>query len=46
LLERILECQSGADFIEDPEIMAYVRQIQAQGDTSMHLFVDSEFPVH
>ena len=46
LPERILECRSSADFIEDPEIIAYVRQVQAQGATSMRPFDESAPVLH
>ena len=35
---RILAARSGADFIEDPEILAFVKQLQANADVTMPLF--------
>ena len=42
LPERILAAKSGADFIEDPEILAFVTQLQAQADSGIPLFVNSD----
>ncbi len=36
--ERILACRSGADFIEDPEILEFVKQLQAKQDSTLPLF--------
>jgi EAL domain-containing protein (putative c-di-GMP-specific phosphodiesterase class I) len=36
--DRILAACSSADFIEDPEIMAYVRSLQNKADDTMPLF--------
>jgi EAL domain-containing protein (putative c-di-GMP-specific phosphodiesterase class I) len=41
LPERILAAHSGADFIEDPEILDFVRRLQDQTDTGAPLFVES-----
>lgn len=39
--EKILAAQSGADFIEDPEILAFVKLLQANADATMSLFPES-----
>jgi diguanylate cyclase (GGDEF)-like protein len=39
--DRILAAHSSADFIEDPEIMAYVRSLQSKSDDTMPLFETS-----
>jgi len=36
--ERILAARSGAEFIEDPAIMAFIRSLQDKASTSMPLF--------
>jgi diguanylate cyclase (GGDEF)-like protein len=42
--ERILAAKSGAEFIEDPEIMAFVRTLQKAGDNNnMSLFGPSAY---
>lgn len=41
--ERILAATSGADFVQDPEILAYFRLIQQGGNDSLPLFQDSRF---
>jgi diguanylate cyclase (GGDEF)-like protein len=46
LPERILKCRSSADFIEDPDIRAYVEQLQLQFDANLQLFTDSDFLLH
>ena len=38
LPERILAARSSADFIEDPAILAYVKELQAQSEMSLPLF--------
>lgn len=43
--ERILSAHSGADFIEDPEILAFVRLLQTQADATLSLFPDSQHGV-
>ena len=40
--ERILSAKSSADFIEDPEILAFIVQLQAKEDQSMSLFENSQ----
>ncbi len=42
LPERILSAKSSADFIEDPEILAFVVQLQAKEDHTMSLFENSQ----
>lgn len=39
--ERILAAASGADFIEDPEIFAFIKQLQTQADSTLPLFQDT-----
>jgi hypothetical protein len=39
--ERILAATSGADFIEDPEILAFIKLLQTNADATMPLFQDS-----
>jgi EAL domain-containing protein (putative c-di-GMP-specific phosphodiesterase class I) len=39
---RILSARSGADFIEDPEILAFVQRLQTQADATLSLFPDSQ----
>jgi EAL domain-containing protein (putative c-di-GMP-specific phosphodiesterase class I) len=46
LPERILACRSAADFIEDPEILDFVTQIQARIDPTMSLFGGLEPRLH
>lgn len=41
--DRILAARSGADFVEDPEILAFLKQLQSQEEPSMRLFSDSAF---
>jgi diguanylate cyclase (GGDEF)-like protein len=36
--EKILAAKSGADFIEDPEILAFAKLLQANADDTMSLF--------
>jgi diguanylate cyclase (GGDEF)-like protein len=44
---RILAAKSGADFIEDPEILAFVKLLQTNADATMSLFQDSTHsPLH
>ncbi|MFH7040725.1 putative bifunctional diguanylate cyclase/phosphodiesterase [Paucibacter sp. JuS9] len=40
--ERILEARSTADFIEDPEIYAFVRQLQSKDHQTIPLFPERE----
>jgi len=40
--ERILSARSGADFIEDPEILAFIQRLQTQADATLSLFPDSQ----
>jgi EAL domain-containing protein (putative c-di-GMP-specific phosphodiesterase class I) len=40
--ERILAASSGADFIEDPEIMAFIRSLQESVSDTMPLFETAE----
>ncbi|MDM4766287.1 bifunctional diguanylate cyclase/phosphodiesterase [Pelomonas sp. SE-A7] len=42
LPERILEARSAADFIEDPEIYAFVRQLQGREQNTMPLFPEQQ----
>jgi EAL domain-containing protein (putative c-di-GMP-specific phosphodiesterase class I) len=39
--ERILAATSGADFIEDPDIFAFIKQLQTQADSTLPLFQDA-----
>ena len=39
--DRILAATSGADFIEDPEILAFIKLLQTNADATMPLFQDS-----
>jgi hypothetical protein len=39
--ERILAARSGADFVEDPDILAFFRLIQTGDSESLPLFQDS-----
>nr|WP_315848590.1 EAL domain-containing protein [uncultured Rhodoferax sp.] len=39
--EKILAASSGADFIQDPEILAFIKQLQANADDTLSLFQDS-----
>jgi diguanylate cyclase (GGDEF)-like protein len=39
--DRILAATSGADFIEDPEILAFVKQLQAQPNAGLTPFAES-----
>jgi len=41
--DRILAARSGADFVEVPEILAFLKQLQSQEEPSMRLFSDSAF---
>ena len=40
--ERILQARSAADFIEDPEIYAFVRQLQTRDQQTIPLFPERE----
>lgn len=40
--ERILSAKSSADFIEDPDILAFIVQLQAKEDNTMSLFESSQ----
>ena len=40
--ERILAARSAAEFIEDPKILEYVRQLQSQPVASLSATVESE----
>jgi len=40
--ERILSAKSSAEFIEDPDILAFIVQLQAKEDHSMSLFENSK----
>ena len=40
--ERILSAKSSADFIEDPEILAFVVQLQAKEEHTLSLFENSQ----
>jgi diguanylate cyclase (GGDEF)-like protein len=40
--ERILSAKSSAEFIEDPDILAFIVQLQAKEDHSMSLFENSQ----
>lgn len=42
LPERILAARSAADFIEDPQILSYVSQLQAQPEASLFSAAESE----
>lgn len=45
--EKILAAKSGADFIVDPDILAFVKQIQISADDTLSLFQDSRHsPLH
>lgn len=46
LPERILQCRSAAEFIEDPEILAYIQQIQSGVDATLSLFDPAEVRLH
>ena len=39
--DRILAATSGADFIEDPAILAYITELQAQSQASLPLFAEA-----
>jgi diguanylate cyclase (GGDEF)-like protein len=42
--QRILDADSGADFIEDPEILAFIQLLQRQTESNLPLFGNSMFP--
>jgi len=46
LPERILQCHSAADFIEDTDIRAYFQQIDSGVDATMPLFDPTEVTLH
>ena len=41
--DLILSAQSGADFVQDPEILAFLQELQSQDDRNLNLFSDSAF---
>ena len=42
LPEKILAARSAADFVEDKEILAYIKQLQDQTDLTSQLFDDTK----
>lgn len=46
LPERLLQCRSAADFIEDAEILAYFQQINSGANATMPLFVPGNGQLH